>query len=488
MQNGSEVEAAVRDRLLEVARRYPQAEIARRTGWPTSSVSRYLDGNRIPVSFVAKVAHEFGANPTWLLSGEGAPWLADAATEESSLGKGLLELVQSMEQISRLKLGALAGRSHARALRDLNDALASYERVRERLAGQSRETYARILKEWDSAQAVRDMPSMLRLAKAADQVARLCPDPELNRRHEFTRTAQEAVLGNVERALSLRRRSLLLSIAESGELDARALHEAFGVVITLNDLGRTQEAVRFAEAMLKLAPNARSMRGYAACEGTYGWMLIQSGRVSRGIAVCARAMASPMPDWLADNMRMALATGMFLAGSASLQGAAAMQRPAAFNYARVLFLSSWCMDQAELAGVMKAYEKQTRKGGAVPAVRIARAQLLALQGRHDAALELWNEAENDRQAREKHAVGLDFVLHTMRTQLLRMAGRQGPAVRALQQAEAARKAVAPGVMLEINWQRVHWRNVRALSKDRKQLARVEKFARWCRRNGIHFAA
>ena len=484
MQNGNEeVEEGVRARLGEIALRYGQAEIARRTATRGSSVSRYLHGNRIPVSFVALVAREFGANPAWLLFGEGAAWLADVAAPTARVGQGLVELVQTMDRLSRLKLGALAGRSQARALRDLNDALESFERVRATLAEQSRDTYREVLDEWSQSITAGDVERMRRLSSAADQVARLCPDPNLGRRHESNRASHEALLGNVERALTYRRRVFLSSIPDSGKLDNEALSAAFGVVVALDALGRTADGQRFAEAALKLAPNARSLRSYGACLGTYGWILLQRGNLRKALGVIANAMALPLPPMLRENCAFAAAYGLYLSGGVSLSGAAYMVPNTPRSLTPLLFVSPWCLDAAEVRTVQRKHAR-LRQPADVPEARIVRAHLHCLQGRHDEALREWTAAEADEVARKHNPVGLDFTLRVMRTQLLRLAERRPEALRSLRQADAERAAIAPGITLDLNWQRLHWRNAHVLGVTLPATQRFEKF---CRKRGIALA-
>ncbi|MBX3473109.1 MAG: hypothetical protein KF754_01860 [Planctomycetes bacterium] len=479
-------EKAVRARLNEVAQRYPRAEIARRVGSPGSSVSRYLSGNRIPVSFVVAVAREFAVNPAWLLFGEGAPWLDDVAAEKGRLGENLVELVQTMGRLSRLRLGSLAGKQHARQLRELSDALEHFERSREVLATHSREPYQDVLREWQAAISARDRATARRLAKAAEQVARLCPDPELQRQHQRLLAAHELLAGNVEKALAFRRRAFIAALEDGASLGESALVEAFGLVVSLERVGRVSEAERLGRAALLLARNAKSFVNYHRCLGALGWTLIQAGKMHEGMKFTTRALAGQLKPDARQNSEYALAYGLYLTGAHELAGAARQVDDSAASLSRILFLCPWSSDARTIERVLGQLAKKLGGRPTSPGQRIGLAHLYSLQGRHDAALKVWSGAEADEAARERSTIGLDFTLCAMRTQLLRMAGRQGPAVRALQQAEAARRAVAPGVMLEINWQRVHWRNVRALSKDRKQLARVEKFVRWCRRNGIHF--
>jgi tetratricopeptide (TPR) repeat protein len=478
-------EEGVRERLCEVARRYPQAEMARRTQCPGSSVSRYLKGNRIPVSFVVSVGREFGVNPSWLLFGEGAPWLADVSAEEGKVGTRLVELVQTMGRLSKLKLGALAGKSSAQNLRDLNDALESFERVREQLARQSRETYVRVLDDWEKAIAARDKPQCARLFKSAEQIARLCPDAALSRRHERVQGNHEYTAGNVERALVHRRRAFFSALPDNGEVDDAALNEAFSVVLSLDSLGRVGEAARFAKAALTLANNPSRFPSYWRCIGAYGWVLIQGGHMRKGMGLTATALSHLPPVGARQKCQFSMAYAMFLTGGADLRQAGEMVEPTVGHLQSLLFLSPWSRDQEPLGNLLARVAKLRTDHPLLPGWRIGRAHQLSLQGRHDAALKVWHEAESDQGARAHNAIGLDFALCAMRAQLLRAAGRESEALHAIRETEAARKAVPKTVSFDLNWSRIHWRNVLAIGSARlKQQA--ERFSRFCNRRGIAF--
>ena len=481
-------EAAVRERLNEVALRYPQAEIARRTSTPGSSVSRYLKGNRIPVSFVASVGREFGVNPAWLLFGEGAPWLSDVAAEEGKTAAGLAELVHTMGRISKLKLGALAGKEHARNLRDLNDALESFELVREQLARQSRATYARVLDDWGKAINDQHKLRSTRLAKAAEQVGRLCPDPVLNRRHERLRGSHEYLAGNIHRALVHRRRAFFQAVSETGEINEQALVEAFGVVVTLDAAGLVDNAIRFAEAALKLSPRAREFGNYGRCIGVYGWVLVQAGKLRKGMGMLATAISLGLNPDVRQNSVYGMAYALYLSGSIDLCAAADMLEPSRLNLQRVMFLCPWTRDARLPEELLRRHDRIASDEPTSPGERIARAHLLSLQGKQDKAMQIWKGAEEDDFVRNHNAIGLDFVLSVMKTQLLRAGGRVKEARQELASCERLRVNAGEGVTLDPNWCRVHWRNAIALETGGRIRTRANEFVKLCRRRGIHFEA
>ena len=114
---------AVRERLKRLVAERSQSEIARKTGAQVAAVNRYVHGARIPASFCSAVVRGLGVNPSWLLMGEGSPYLADVPARTARLGENLLELVEAMSTVSRMLIGSLAGKRQMKVLRELNDAL-----------------------------------------------------------------------------------------------------------------------------------------------------------------------------------------------------------------------------------------------------------------------------------------------------------------------------------------------------------------------------
>lgn len=492
MQNGNDgkEDELLRLRLVEIARRYPQAEIARRTGEKPYNVSRYLRrGNRIPGSFLARVAHELGVNATWLLHGQGTPWLADIRSDNAGIGGNLLELVSSMAGISRLRLGALAGKEDARALRELNDALAGFERVRLKLADASRPAFKKVLDDWTHALNNRDLDGSRHLATAAQQAERLCPDPELELLHLRLRAWHENELGRHESSLQLRQRIFLRLLSAGGAMDERAYLAAYGLVAALVNLSRVAEGIRYARAADILAVNAESYSGHAGCKALYGWAQILSGDIADGLPLLLRVLPHMNSPQGRDNVRMGIAYAQYLSGAIGLGDAAVLARGSQVVLDRLLFLAPWSEDADEVRHLLKVLNKRALADRGEEHQVIARAHLASLEGRHDLAMRTWQKAESDEAARARDPNGLDFALAAMRTQLLRKSGDRKRALKALETAEAARAATPPDVTLDLNWLRIHWRNAALLATGKSAQERLlaqgaDEFCVWARSRGI----
>lgn len=129
---------ALQSRLNEFARAYSRAEIARKTETSVVNVSRYLKGTRVPAEFCMALVRQFGVNANWLLAGQGSLFVSDLATQHGQMAGDLLELVEAMSAVAKMRLGSIAGRDHMKLLRQLNDSLGTYERLREKLNQQSK--------------------------------------------------------------------------------------------------------------------------------------------------------------------------------------------------------------------------------------------------------------------------------------------------------------------------------------------------------------
>lgn len=462
-------EEALRARLREITRRYPQAELARRLGMRRSTVNRYLQGNRIPAAFLAGIAREFGVNTAWLMLGEGVPWIADVRADQASVGKGLLELVQAMERVSRLRLGALAGKTEAAALRELSDAMQSHERISARLAEKSRDTYRKILDDWLSAVKTHDLELSSQLARAAEQVARLCPDPILRRGHESMLAAHEQLRGRIEESLVHRKNVFAASVGDSGKLDAKGISAAVGLAVTLDGLSRTREARAVLKAALNLGHDQRHSVIYAKASGFLGWTDLELGFIARGMKRLHTAITRAGSGEGAENLRMSMAYGMYVSGGCELDGMLALCQGELPLLGRLRGLAPWCLELKRLETFARQCEPLRDRNG--PESRILRAHLAAVQGRHARAQAIWREAADDTAARRGAPAGLDFTLHAMRAHLLLLAGRKPQAREALLDTEEVRRKVPPEIALDCHWLRLHWRNAARLCKQGESLWR-----------------
>jgi hypothetical protein len=450
----------------------------------------------MPAAFTAALCSEFGVNPAWLLLGQGATWVADVAPNQAGMSNDLLEMVNAMTRIGKLRLGALAGKAQAKTLHELNDALEALDRQRVRLADETREVFARLLDDWDRALNRGDFDAMRHLRAAAGQVARLCPDPELELRRMSIGAAHDLLLYRFEDALQARRKLFLAQLGSGEGMDERAFGAAMALVSTLDALALIEEGARYAEAALALAPpEAKGWAMYPAALGLYGWELAQLGELRRGVGNLMRAMALGSAPHVQANVRTALAWAHFVSGAFDLDDAGEFAHGSAHSLRQLLMISPWSLDRGQVQRLLKRFRDAASDGERSEDEHVAEIHLAALKGDKTAAVREMDKAEQAAAAAGRHQYALDFVLAVLRTQVHRLLGQKRQAREAFARAERARKDVREGVTIEFNWRRIHWRNAVELAvpdkpAGRKILKQAEVFADWARERGLqtHAAA
>jgi tetratricopeptide (TPR) repeat protein len=273
MPNSNTLEAEIRRRLQSVAKAHPQAEIARKTGTSPANVNRYLKQNRIPVSFCAALVKGLGVNPAWLLVGEGTPYLADVASGNEKLATNLLALVQAMSSVASMRLGSLAGKRGLSVLRELNDALTSYEQLKAKLNEHSRDIFAQVLKDWRAALDSDNEERAIALRKAAEQVSRLCEDRALEFQFLSLLARHHYKFADLRQVPDIQRRVFLHTLGS--DLDEASFNEARLLVSSLESLGRSEEAERVARALIALAEkNGPKWKNWAMLLALHGTQLL----------------------------------------------------------------------------------------------------------------------------------------------------------------------------------------------------------------------
>lgn len=243
----------IRDRLRLLVKTRSQSDLARKTGTLVSTVNRYLKTTKIPAEFCTAVIAGLGVNPSWLMTGEGTPFLDDVSAGVSETAGDLLELVEAMNQVARMKLGALTGQHHLKVLRELNDALERYEELRAVLNRRTQSVFRELLDDFRKALKDLDAPKAASLRQAAAQVSRLCDDPELNVEFDGLQELFEHVFGDQVKALALSRRVFVKSLAASDvTMDKEHAALAINLVASLHRADRAREARRICRAALAL--------------------------------------------------------------------------------------------------------------------------------------------------------------------------------------------------------------------------------------------
>ncbi|NUQ35701.1 MAG: hypothetical protein HUU29_12265, partial [Planctomycetaceae bacterium] len=226
-----------------------------------------------------------GINPAWLLTGEGSSSLTDVSDQTGKTAGRLLDLVQAMSAISKMKLGSLAGKQHAKTLRELNDALDAYERVRAELQKQTRPIYRELVDNLQAAMNAREYRRVPELKSALEQVARLCPDEELELIALHRLASYEYWSLNFSRALEIQRDVFYRALRKGRRLDGYDLENAHNFSRYLKQSCYASEAIGICRAALALAaPKSRWSNGWKEVMVALGWFEAEAGELSRGLA------------------------------------------------------------------------------------------------------------------------------------------------------------------------------------------------------------
>ncbi|MCB9895932.1 MAG: hypothetical protein H6839_15905 [Planctomycetes bacterium] len=276
-------------RLQSLAERHSLAEIARRTDTPTTCVHRYLHGSKVPVDFCERVVREFQVNPSWLLIGEGEESLDQVAERTGAMAGELLDLVRAMNAVAHQRMGALAGKHHARVLRELNDALLRYEELKGRIGIEAARIYSDLKQQLKAAMAKLDVTRAEELFRAADQVERLCFDEKISYEHLELQTNWALLTNDAETVLRNQQRLFREPISEGRLNTEEHCLNANRLGQALERRGRLKDALRVLRAALILAEeHAEELHSYPMLASVCGSYLIRDGQLAEGLALLQR--------------------------------------------------------------------------------------------------------------------------------------------------------------------------------------------------------
>lgn len=250
---------AIRARLKALVERFPQAEIARRTGNAPANVHRYLQEGKIPAEFCALLVSEFQVNPAWLLTGEGGMLRADVSGATRKVSHDLLGLVESMNAVARMRLGSVTANPGRRELLDLHEALDSFERLREKLNQSSRPAFKAMLDELDTALGHGDLSRAATLLASSTQLSRLCRDEKLHERFESLAATQSYLEGRVAESLHYERLVFARRVLEGRIGHEDGLSQAINLAMGLLDSSRARDALRIIRAAAALADDTPAL-------------------------------------------------------------------------------------------------------------------------------------------------------------------------------------------------------------------------------------
>ncbi|MCC6466334.1 MAG: helix-turn-helix domain-containing protein, partial [Planctomycetes bacterium] len=238
----------LRKRLKSLVEHFGQAELARRTRTSPSTLSRYLRGTRIPAEFVARAVAALELRPAWILHGEEPPFVTSLSEKSAGMASNLLEIVRAMEATSRMRAGAVFGRSDLRKLDELNRALADLRGLQQRMRTEFEDQYKALIYSVRKAINSADFAGAERLLRAAEVFSELCRDEDLRSWLRSCQAYYQIRSGAPEQAVKPHAQLLYWTLGELGTKDLSVYQHAFNHAALLTRLCRRPEALRLCRA------------------------------------------------------------------------------------------------------------------------------------------------------------------------------------------------------------------------------------------------
>ncbi|MHC4840510.1 MAG: hypothetical protein ACYTDT_06040 [Planctomycetota bacterium] len=350
------LDSQIRERLRVLVKNRSQSDLARKTNTLVSTVNRYLKSTKIPAEFCTAVINGLGVNPAWLMTGEGTPFLADVSAGTSEMASDLLELVEAMNQVARMKLGALTGKHHLKVLRELNDALGRYENLRMVLNRRTSGVLRELLDDFKKALQEMDMSRATEIRKAALSVSRLCDDPNLTVEFDSLQEFYEHIFGDQVKALELSRKVFVKSLGASDvTIDKDHCALAINLVVSLHRADRAREARRICRATLALYEDMGKDWGrYKQLTALHAVLNIELGHMREGLRDLHDTYPI-LPDQLKRSFSGKLVESMLLSGLTPLEYAGAIGMESASKASAILRFAALIDDSDQLSAFLKRY-------------------------------------------------------------------------------------------------------------------------------------
>lgn len=437
-----------------------QSEVARRTGVPLSSVNRYCQGARVPAEFCAALVRELGVNPSWLLVGEGAPMLADVPQRTAEVGRNMLELVDAMNAVTRMRLGSLAGKHHLRILRELNEAIRRHDQLRAALDEKIAPVADDLLGSLRRALDARQLDRAQDLYAAAQQVMHLCQDPALKARFDRESAHFAYVTGRRALAVSIQRRNVTAAMADAAVPPEQFLRDVFNLVAALDGDNLKREAIGIAQAGLAIAQSRGAQPGiWHLLRGLLGLIHLECGELEAGLpltsALYAHADAGPTAPGIVEMIRASFALAMGTEPPLELLARKALSPTIA------VLLADTCLLRAQPDELRALKARVVQINPSFPQTNpVQHAQIDNLLAAH--ARRSPPRTEALEQAIAQGTPPRAFVAAGYLAQAWRIAGKRNRALSALARAQACLRQIDPAATAPFGAMAVHHRNLAML--------------------------
>ncbi|MEM7263355.1 MAG: helix-turn-helix domain-containing protein [Planctomycetota bacterium] len=313
-------EEALRLRLREVVSGTSQSRVARATNTPQASISRYLKDRRIPADFCARLTRALGVNPTWLLLGEGTPYLPDVAAEVQETGAQLLKLVEAINSANRMQIGSLLGNEHRRSLLELRQQVDLLENAKSELNGLVGPVFEQLIEEFDRWMRSHEWERANALLTTLEQLRRLSQDEDLLAHYEDSMAYYHLENGDLDTATRARRELFRRGLARPvSPAETQLLNDA-NFLTTLFRAYRLEEAHRVARILSIVHEGLEEEPYYWLIEFAVGQIEIDLGDLAAGLPRMLRAYPK-LPERTATSWYGSLLVAQMLAGALTLETA-----------------------------------------------------------------------------------------------------------------------------------------------------------------------
>ncbi len=452
----------LRNRLREVVATRSQSDVARLTKTSVANINRYLNGRRFPAEFAVALVLNMKVNPAWLLAGTGAMFLSEVPENAAKAGGDMLALVEAMNAVSHVQLAAVGGKHHTKILSGLNNALLRFENLRKQLNEHSTKLLAGLLDDWQQKLEKFDLDQSGQIRRTAEQVARMCDDPALQRRLLKLQASDEFFNNRYDKALACEKQLLMLPLTEGRIVEDENLRTFVRVILGYHTRLCFRQALQVCEAALALCgQEATRWDAYAIAAFQKGRMQAELGDLLGGLAI--------MQQWIgrAKNERDTLAMRLWITPFLLFAGMLRVDDATEFGDhvpPKVQLIAPTVAWREDVAGLerLAAYAKDKRMkrmGDIDVGTQYGPILLSAIKSKSAKALEEY-DAVAFRMDAPFHVVPSVF-----RTQLLRVIGQRERAIEELEKAERDLAALEPEVSYPQAGHAAHYRNALLLTAE-----------------------
>ena len=462
-------------RLSQIVDDHSQAKVARAAGVSKNNIHYYLKGRRIPANVCSRLVKELGVNPSWLLVGEGAPYLAEVRASEVTKAVDLNDLVSRMNAVMKLKLGSLAGNDSAKILRDLNATMTLHKDLAEELNERAKPILQDLVEQFREALDAFDVKVGEQLRRSAVQVAEFCHDPDLARDLDRLQATLEYMTHNPHRSLKFLRSLILRVFAGETELNQEVMQLAHYYLSILRATGNLAEAERFSRAMLEYYRHLKHNHEYAGMLFMNGLIFLDFGDVNEASSKLQESLGRMQPENRDNQKHILILCDLFRGALTSDEVLAAydthtqtLKVPTRVSYASTLYpFMIFEGDDEKIALATKYYQQDALSHPDVTMKFAAQGASLLLDLIKKPNATKVTEYLKSEVAQNVYDSDKDidkFAYHVFGATLYRKAEAKDQALRQLRTAEKERPKILSSVKVRL-FIFTHYRNALALLKD-----------------------